>query len=243
MHGVHKPWASEDDLTEFDQFSDSYERQLDDVIKFSGRDRTFYTRVKARWILDFARRRVGEPRELAALDIGCGVGLTVSALAGGFGNVSGVDISEGMIERAIERDPAVDYRVYDGSRLPHGDASFDVVFTICVLHHVPESSRAGFMDEMRRVLRPGGLALIGEHNPWNPLTRLAVYRCAFDEDARLLHAREAEALLDAARLEVVERRYILVAPSDSRPAQRLERALGIVPLGAQYFVAGTRDAA
>jgi hypothetical protein len=93
---------------------------------------------------------------------------------------------------------------------------------------------------MRRVLRPGGLALIVEHNPLNPITRLVVSRCAFDEDAVLLRIGESEQLLRTARLEPVERRYILIVPSDSGPAQRLERAFGGLPFGAQYFVAAKR---
>jgi SAM-dependent methyltransferase len=227
-------------MAEFDRYKDTYEPQLDEVIRFSGQDRAFFTRAKARWLLDIARRRVGEPGALSALDVGCGVGLTVSEVVGAFGEVSGVDISSAMIERASERNPEVDYRVYDGTRLPHDDASFDVAFTICVLHHVPSTSRSGLVDEIRRVLRPGGLALIGEHNPWNPLTRFTVSRCAFDEDAHLLRASESARLLRAAGLDVVERRYILVTPFESVPAQRVERALGGVALGAQYLVAAMR---
>lgn len=229
-------------MTEFDRFKDTYEAELDEVIRFSGQDRAFYTRAKARCILDIAQNHVGAPGELAALDVGCGVGLTAAEVVGRFGSVAGVDISSAMIERATERTPDVDYRVYDGIRLPYQDGTFDVVFTICVLHHVPLSSRPRFVAEMQRVLRPGGVALIGEHNPWNPLTRLAVYRCAFDRDARLLRLHESEELLRSSHLDLLERRYILIAPSESPAVQRVERALASVPLGAQYFVAGRRAA-
>jgi SAM-dependent methyltransferase len=227
-------------MSEFDRFRDTYEAQLDEVIRFSGQDRTFFTRAKTRGILDIVQRHLGAPRELSALDVGCGVGLTMSELVGEFRSVAGVDISAAMIERAKERTPEVDFRVYDGTQLPYGDASFDVAYTICVLHHVPLSSRSPFVAEMHRVLRPGGLVLIGEHNPWNPLTRLAVYRCAFDKDARLLHLNESEELLRSSGLDVVERRFILVAPFELPVVQRVERALSSVPLGAQYLVAGMR---
>jgi SAM-dependent methyltransferase len=147
-----------------------------------------------------------------------------------------------MVERAAERNPAASYDAYGGDRLPYDDASFDVVFSICVLHHVPLSSRAGFTAELRRVTRPGGLVMIGEHNPYNPMTRLIVYRCAFDEDAVLLRATEVESLLRGAGLETLERRYILVLPSDARPLRRLERALSSTPAGAQYIAVARRPA-
>lgn len=230
-------------MAEFDRFRDSYERQLDDAVRFSGQDREFFTRAKARALIDLARRRVGDPQSLSALDVGCGVGLTVAQLQGSFGKVAGVDISDGMIERARERDPDTDYRVYSGTRLPYDDASFDVVFTICVLHHVPRSSRYMFMAELSRVLKPGGLVVVGEHNPANPLTRFVVSRCAFDVDAELLPARESETLLRYIGVSQIERRYILIAPFESPLVSRLESALRAVPIGAQYVVGGVRPAA
>ena len=53
---------------------------------------------------------------------------------------------------------------------------------------------------MARVLRPGGIAAIFEHNPLNPLTRRVVSNCVFDEDAVLLRRRRARGLLRQAGL-------------------------------------------
>jgi hypothetical protein len=91
--------------------------------------------------------------------------------------------------------------------------------------------------EMRRVTHAGGLVVVIEHNPWNPLTRLAVARCPFDDDAVLLGARKARRLLQACGLHNVESRHFLVFPPQI-PAPRLERALARVPLGAQYAAIG-----
>jgi SAM-dependent methyltransferase len=227
-------------VAEFDRFRDTYERQIDELVRFSGQDREFFTRAKARAIVRFARERVGDPAELNALDVGCGVGLTVSELKGRFGLVAGVDVSAAMIERAREREPSIEYRVYGGTALPYEDNSFDLVYAICVLHHVPKSSRLRLVSELRRVVRGGGLVILGEHNPMNPLTRLVVSRCAFDVDAELLRAKEAERLLRDADLTAVERRYILIAPYESPTAARIERTLNSLPLGAQYVVAAAK---
>ena len=89
-------------------------------------------------------------------------------------------------------------------------------------------------------MRPGGLVAIFEHNPFNPLTRLAVNRCEFDEDAVLVRPRTAIRLLRDTALRPVDHRYVILLPSDRPAALAFERALRRVPLAAQYYVAAIR---
>jgi SAM-dependent methyltransferase len=140
-----------------------------------------------------------------------------------------------MVERARETNPQATYRVYDGRRLPYDDGRFDVSFAVCVLHHVGPPDRLGLVAEAARVTRPGGLVLVFEHNPLNPLTRRVVRDCAFDEGAELLGRRELERLYRGAGLEVLGVEYLLFFPWR---ADTLERALRRLPFGAQYVVAG-----
>ena len=87
--------------------------------------------------------------------------------------------------------------------------------------------------------RPGGVLAVIEHNPLNPLTRLAVSRCEFDDDAVLLGRRRTERLLRAARLELhPPSRYIAFFPWRNALLAKTERALRRIPLGAQYVVTG-----
>ena len=81
---------------------------------------------------------------------------------------------------------------------------------------------------------------IYEHNPINPLTRLAVSRCEFDEGVELLGRSETEAMLRAAGLVPAESRYIVFFPWRGRAFRAIERVLARLPLGAQYVVAGVR---
>jgi SAM-dependent methyltransferase len=113
------------------------------------------------------------------------------------------------------------------------------VTAICVLHHVAPAEWAHFMNEMRRVVRPGGLICVIEHNPLNPLTRLAVARCEFDRDAVLLGAGKARKLMAAGGLREIGARYFLLLPWEAKPARRVEGALSNIPLGAQYAAFGT----
>lgn len=222
--------------SDFDPYAGRYEGLVDRSISFSGQEQEFFIEAKARHLLDLVRRGLGDPGSVRALDVGCGAGLMERYLDA-LGSLTGVDPSEQMIEAARKDNPRVDYRVADGTSLPFEDGSFDLAFTVCVLHHVPPEQRPAFVAELARVTRPRGVAVVMEHNPFNPLTRLAVARCEFDEDAILLRRREARGRLRAAGLRTIEERYIVFFPWRSRLLRRVERALAPVPLGAQYYVA------
>jgi SAM-dependent methyltransferase len=224
--------------TTFDAYDSTYRDEVQSAISFAGKSVDFFTRVKANHLVDLVSRRVGPTSRQRILDIGCGVGLTDQYLAPRFGECWGVDISAKSIERAAAVNTGVRYCVYNGTELPFDDHFFDVSFAICVMHHVnPESWRL-FVREMQRVIRPGGLAAVFEHNPFNPLTLLAVNRCPFDADAHLLTVRTTRRLFEMAGLNGIERKYFLFVPWESRPMQGLERMFGWLPVGAQYYVAG-----
>jgi SAM-dependent methyltransferase len=225
---------------DFDAYANTYADAIRRSIGFSGQGHETFTRRKARYLLDLAARRLGDPAGLRVLDVGCGIGLTDQHLAGRFQELHGVDMATEAVHRAAVTNPSVFYQAYDGWRLPFGDASFDMAFAICVLHHVAPEQRPSFVAELRRVVRPGGIVAIFEHNPFNPLTRVAVSRCDFDEYAVLLTRRLASRLLAEAGLQAVERRYIIFLPFERRRTVAIERVLGWLPAAAQYYVASTR---
>jgi len=111
-----------------------------------------------------------------------------------------------------------------------------------VLHHIPLTERAGFVGEMARVTRPGGMAFILEHNPLNPVTRYIVSRCAFDVDAVLVSRSAAVRLLQRAGLRPGGSSYIGFWPKPSAFGESLERGMGWLPIGAQYYAWGLRAA-
>lgn len=225
--------------TRFDSYRDTYREEVERSISFIGKGLDFFTKAKAEALVELARSRLGTPEALRALDVGCGTGET-DALLGDFGELQGVDIAEELIAEARTRNPGVRYAHYDGRTLPYEDGTFDLAFAICVIHHVSPAQRPAFAGEMARVLRPGGIAAIVEHNPLNPLTRIAVARCEFDDDAVLVGPRRAKALLGAAGLDLAESRHILFFPWRLPVLRRIERWLAPIPLGAQYLVAGCR---
>ncbi|MEO1695367.1 MAG: class I SAM-dependent methyltransferase, partial [Pseudomonadota bacterium] len=161
----------------FDGYQTTYADAVNSAVAFTGVDVDFFTRVKADYIIELVEREVGPADQQSVLDVGCGIGNFHRLLQPVVANLSGVDVSAACIERAKDEHPEVSYKTYDGGRLPYDDASFDVAFTVCVMHHVPPADWPTFASEMRRVLRPGGLAIVFEHNPLNPLTMRAVNNC------------------------------------------------------------------
>jgi ubiquinone/menaquinone biosynthesis C-methylase UbiE len=100
------------------------------------------------------------------LDIGCGEGWVLAELSGEH-EVMGVDI----VDLRRKELPAFGFELYDGSKVPCDDGSFDVVLLTFVLHHVPNDRKPALVREARRVTRRNVVVL--EDTPRNAIDRLA----------------------------------------------------------------------
>jgi ubiquinone/menaquinone biosynthesis C-methylase UbiE len=97
------------------------------------------------------------------LDAGCGDGGVARLLRQRVREVVAIDVRRFDTWRD---EPGLTFRVGSAEDLPFEDASFDVVHSKDSLHHMDAPERA--LQEYRRVLRPGGTALIVEANRFNP---------------------------------------------------------------------------
>ncbi len=120
-----------------------------------------------------AVQRIGREHPQHVLDIACGTGDFAIALAqAGVPQVTGVDISEGMLEvgRQKVKDLGLNIamQVDDSEQLSFADGTFDaisVAFGVRNFEHLPMG-----LQEMHRVLKPGGLVCIVELSvPQNPV--------------------------------------------------------------------------
>jgi SAM-dependent methyltransferase len=226
---------------EFDAYSGSYDVEVNKAVAFSGLTVDFFTRVKVDYLLDIIAERHAPVAAVEVLDVGCGIGNFHPRLITCVSRLAGVDVSAACIETARKRNQTVEYATYDGSHLPHPDNSFDIAYAVNVFHHVPKPVRRVVTSEVRRVLRPSGIFIIFEHNPWNPLTMHVVNNCEFDKDAVLLKRQEAEVLMSQAGFNDIESRFILTIPAGTRALRALDRLFSRVPLGAQYYTVGRRQ--
>jgi 2-polyprenyl-6-hydroxyphenyl methylase/3-demethylubiquinone-9 3-methyltransferase len=100
-----------------------------------------------------------DPRDMRALDVGCGGGLLAEEFARIGCEVTGVDPSEASLETARAHAKAgrllIDYRQGTGEQLPFDDRTFDIAYCCDVLEHVADVDRV--IGEMARVLKPGGV--------------------------------------------------------------------------------------
>jgi ubiquinone/menaquinone biosynthesis C-methylase UbiE len=222
----------------FDSYRGSYRDVVQSSIDFSGLPHSFFLRAKADLLRALIAEKLGGGKP-AMLDVGCGVGSFHPFMRGMVSHLCGIDVSSASIAQARADNPQAEYRAFDGRAFPYDSACFDLVTAICVLHHVAPAEWASFMAEMRRVVRPGGLVCVIEHNPLNPLTRLAVMRCEFDRDAHLLGAGKTQKLMAAGGLREIGAHYFLLLPWAGKLARRVESGLRRIPLGAQYAAFGT----
>jgi ubiquinone/menaquinone biosynthesis C-methylase UbiE len=125
--------------------------------------------LRRRWQRERRRRKVGRAYDMAleiarvippgaeVLDVGCGNGFIAHHLSAMLGSTAvGIDLGSSA-------DAPIDYRRYDGAQFPLMDDSVDAVLLCYVLHHAQDASVV--LNEMRRVLRAGGLAIIYEDIP------------------------------------------------------------------------------
>lgn len=128
-------------------------------------------------------RRLGLPTTWGrVLDFGCGAGRLSQALAQHAEAVVGLDVAPPMLEAArsldrsggrvtfvLNEDP--DLRAFE-------DGSFDLVYTMRVMQHLPRPVLESYLTEFVRVLRPGGVAIV--HIPTRPMWTLRgiVWRAA-----------------------------------------------------------------
>lgn len=115
------------------------------------------------------------------LDIGCGNGYVLAQYARHGAEAHGIDLTDTALSLSRRRFQLAglvgDFQRTDGDTIPFPDASFDVVCSMGVLHHI-EDPRP-MLDEMHRVLRPGGeiIVMMYHRHSWkhlvvHPLKRL-----------------------------------------------------------------------
>jgi SAM-dependent methyltransferase len=138
-------------------------RTADDLRRFDDAYLAFYPYLTPYVPSDLSEQRV--------LEIGLGYGTLGGVLVDRGARYTGVDISPGpvaMMQHRIAlagRADACDARQASALDLPFEDGEFDLVCSIGCLHHTGDLARA--ITEVRRVIRPGGIAVVMVYNRWS----------------------------------------------------------------------------
>ncbi|EEB74977.1 class I SAM-dependent methyltransferase [Thermococcus sp. AM4] len=186
----------------FDRIADRYDAW------YRTRTGRYVDRIEKWLVFSMLRTRSGK-----ALDLGCGTGnYTLELRRRGF-DVIGLDASEGMLR--IARSKGLNCIRGDAYSLPFPDESFDLVLSVTMFEFIHEPEKV--LEEIYRVLRPGGEALIGTMNgrsAWFLFKRL---KSLFVETAyryaRFYTPGELEALLTNAGFKNIESAGVIFFPS------------------------------
>jgi ubiquinone/menaquinone biosynthesis C-methylase UbiE len=222
---------------EFDQFANDYYNQLQTSIKISGEDPEFYAEYKVQDTFRLCAKLQFAPKTI--LDFGSGIGNSIPWFRKYFphANIICSDISAKSIEVSQKRFPGnEEYVKIADQKIALPNESVDVVFTTCVFHHIPSIEHELWISELRRVLKPGGLLIVFEHNPKNPITISVVKHCPFDANAVLLSASQMKVLLQKAGFPNSKISYRIFFPKFLSFFRFLEQYFTSIPLGAQYFI-------
>jgi len=132
------------------------------IRRFMEAGRNCYTPIRR--AIDQYYRGPSRPR---VLDFGCGVGRVLQYFARDNVELYACDVDASAIEYVRRTFPAVQSAVnrYDPP-LPYPDAQFDVVYSVSIWTHLPPHAQIPWLLEIRRVLAPGGLALITTIGPY-----------------------------------------------------------------------------
>jgi SAM-dependent methyltransferase len=187
------------------------------------------------------------------VEIACGPGLIARAMGPRIGSVVGLDLTPAMIEKARADATAagvenVSFELGDATALDLPDDSFDGAVTRFSLHHIPAPVRV--LEEMRRVVKPGGFVVIADH-----VTDDEGKAAAWHEEIERLRDPSHWACLTPARLTALAERVGLEPDLDrvvpfaidfdewlSRGsggpanAELIERLLGEAPATVESFV-------
>ncbi|MFH0725360.1 MAG: class I SAM-dependent methyltransferase [Pseudomonadota bacterium] len=231
----------------FDQVARDYEKIHNQWLPPGVPSAVFIHQRAARvteWILSEYRGQ-----KFCYLDFGCGNGRMLKCLLGsdplkpmlstGRLRLFGFDTSAESLNEArtlLYGEPVT--LVNNWREFPR-ELRFDLVLSCHVFHHIPRIRRPKVVTSLHRWMKPASRLVIWEQNPVNPITRLLVKLCPFDNDARLLTMRATQALLGQNGFRPIQSKYINLLPPRwlrSRWLVAIETQLLNFPIGAQYWV-------
>jgi SAM-dependent methyltransferase len=226
---------------EFDRFADEYHALHAQNIGITGETPTYFAEYKIKDVFNKIRKTAKVKENLKILDFGSGVGSSIPFWRHYFPNCDLVcaDVSPRSLDIAKDRfRGAADYVLFEGASLPLKSQVFNIAFSACVFHHIPQAEHLQLLQEIRRVLVKDSRLYLYEHNPFNPLTVRAVNTCPFDRNAVLIPPWSMRREFQNAGFCDVALGFRVFFPRTLKHLRFMEPCLSFVPLGAQYCIAG-----
>jgi SAM-dependent methyltransferase len=137
-------------------------------------------------------------------DVGCGPGHVTRYLHDRGVDVSGVDLSAGMVERARGLNPGIEFRQGDMAALAAPDGSWAAIVLFYSIIHIPRDEVVAVLRELKRTVRPGGCLFLAFHIGSETIHRDEWWGQAVSVDYLLFTTDEMTGYLRQAGFEVEE---------------------------------------
>jgi ubiquinone/menaquinone biosynthesis C-methylase UbiE len=136
------------------------------------------------------------PKNAHVLDVGCGAGIpTAKYLVQRSLNVTGIDISDVMLNMAKENVPSGNFIKMDMNELKFNENTFDGIISVYALFHVPKKNHSSIFKQFYKILKPGGILLlntgISESEGINEFFGIPMFWSNYDPQVTLHLVKEA----------------------------------------------------
>jgi SAM-dependent methyltransferase len=229
--------------SEFDAYAQSYKDIINRGAAITGESFEYFIGVRVALVIAELGGSSAQSRTQRILDFGCGIGATEQVFRQNFpgATLHGIDESPESLKAAEALGvPGATFHLAESTRLPFEDASFDLIYSNGTMHHIDHAKHAAVLGDLARVLRPGGNLFIFENNPLNPVMVRAMRQNPFDANARMLFPWYLRQAISNTGIWARRPRYYAFYPKHLKAIRWTERYLERLPLGAQYYVRGTK---
>jgi len=149
------PSTTHSDVKRFDRWAATYDQSV--------MQRLYFVPVHSKMLDLLVRKRPKEPAG-CVIDVGCGTGrlLRAASVRWPEAQLLGVDPAERMIAEATRLNPNAIFKLASAEALPFPDQTADIVLSSLSFHHWANQEKG--LQEIARVLRPGGFFCLADHN-------------------------------------------------------------------------------
>jgi SAM-dependent methyltransferase len=209
-------------LPAFGRVKNEYDRAFMERMAQAYVDQTPWTEIRLAAVRDLVEPKPGD----RVVDLGCAAGAITHFLTSFGCEVVGVDSEPLAIEAATDLFPDLRFELADVTRLPFDDDSLDKAVAADLVEHLDDATFAGMLDEVKRVLVPGGTLSLYTPNPRHLVERMKAHDLVLAQNPTHIGLRTADQLTSGLERAGYEIEVNSWRPSFVRVLRTVERVAG-----------------
>ena len=148
-----------------------------------------------------------------------------------------------MLEEAKKRHikGLTPFKLFEMDEFLNSKKKYEIITICCVVHHINPLEWENTVASLSKKLSKGGVLVILEHNPLNPITCWVVSKTDIDINAILIKHRNAERLMDKTGLKNIKSKSFMFVPPGNGIADLVDKMFGWTMLGGQYYTIGYKS--